>query len=56
MAYVISDECIACGACVSECPVECIKEKDGKVVIEKDDCVECGACAGVCPVDAAKPE
>ena len=30
MAYVISDECIMCGACQSECPVEAISEGDGK--------------------------
>ena len=56
MAHVITDECVACGACESECPVECIKEGDGKYIIDKDVCTECGACAGVCPVDAAKPE
>ena len=22
MAYVISDDCIACGTCIDECPVE----------------------------------
>jgi ferredoxin len=56
MAYVISDECVACGACESECPVDCIKEEDGKYVIDKEACTDCGSCAGVCPVDAAKPE
>ncbi|MDE6986283.1 MAG: 4Fe-4S binding protein, partial [Bacteroides acidifaciens] len=24
MAYVISDDCIACGTCIDECPVEAI--------------------------------
>ena len=33
MAYVISDECISCGACQAECPVEAISEGDGKYVI-----------------------
>ena len=56
MAFVITDECIACGACESECPVSCIKQDGDKYVINKDDCIECEACAGVCPVDAAKPE
>ena len=44
MAYVISDECIMCGACQSE--------GDGKYVIDPDKCIECGACAGTCPVGA----
>ena len=33
MAYVISDECVACGTCAGECPVEAISEGDGKYVI-----------------------
>ncbi len=56
MAYKITDDCIACGACESECPVSCITEKDGKYVIDADQCVECGACADACPVEAPKPE
>ena len=30
MAYKISDDCISCGACAAECPVEAISEGDGK--------------------------
>lgn len=56
MAYKINDDCIACGACESECPVSCISEQDGKYVINAEECIDCGACAGVCPVDAPNPE
>ena len=56
MAYIINDNCIACGVCVSECPVDCIAEGDPKYVIDKDTCIDCGACAGVCPVDACVSE
>ena len=52
MAYVISDDCIACGACAEECPVSAISEGDGKYVIDADTCISCGACAGTCPVSA----
>ena len=52
MAYTISDDCIMCGACVGDCPVEAISEGDGKYVIDADACIDCGACAGSCPVDA----
>ena len=52
MAYKITDECIACGACAAECPVDAITEGDGKFVIDANECIECGACAGACPVDA----
>lgn len=52
MAYVINDECIACGACAGDCPVNAISEGDGKYVIDADTCIDCGACAGSCPVGA----
>ena len=56
MAYKISDDCIACGSCADECPVDCIKEGDGNYEINADECIECGTCASVCPVEAPKPE
>ena len=43
MAYVIGDDCIACGTCIGECPVE---------AINPDLCTECGTCASVCPQEA----
>ena len=52
MAYQISDDCIACGACAAGCPVGAISEGDGKYVIDADTCIDCGACAGTCPVGA----
>ena len=51
MAYKITDACIACGACASECPVEAISEGD-IYVIDEDTCIDCGACADACPVEA----
>ncbi|MBQ3895384.1 MAG: 4Fe-4S binding protein [Clostridia bacterium] len=56
MAYKISDECLACGACAAGCPVECITEGDGKYVIDPEQCIECGSCAEVCPVGAPQLE
>lgn len=55
MAYKISDDCIACGACAGECPVEAISEGD-KYTIDSEKCISCGACAGVCPVGAPSEE
>jgi ferredoxin len=51
MAYVIGDDCIACGTCQGECPVEAISEGE-KYVIDADACTECGTCASVCPSEA----
>jgi ferredoxin len=55
MAYKISDECIACGTCIDECPVDAISEGD-IYVIDTDLCTDCGSCAEVCPVEAIDPE
>ena len=52
MAYKISDECINCGACAANCPVEAISEGDTQFEINADACISCGACAGGCPVEA----
>ena len=56
MAYKISDECIACGACAEGCPVGAISEADGKYVIDADACIDCGSCADACPVGAPAAE
>lgn len=56
MAYKISNECIACGACAGACPVGAISEGDGKYEIDPEKCIECGACADTCPVGAPAQE
>ncbi|MBQ3550044.1 MAG: 4Fe-4S binding protein [Clostridia bacterium] len=56
MAFKISDECISCGACAAQCPVEAIAEGDDKFVIDADKCISCGACADGCPVEAIAEE
>jgi ferredoxin len=56
MALMITDECIACGACITECPNEAISEGE-PYVINPDLCTECVGffdspqCQEVCPVD-----
>jgi ferredoxin len=52
MAYSINDSCIACGACVGDCPVDAIVEGDPIYVINAETCIDCGVCVGSCPVDA----
>ena len=45
MAYVIGEDCISCGTCAGECPVEAISEGAERYT-------ECGTCASVCPSEA----
>ncbi len=54
MSYHILEECIACGACLPECPEGAISE-GAPYAIDPMLCTECGACAEVCPVDACRP-
>jgi len=56
MAYKISDECINCGSCESECPAEAISEENGKRKIDPEKCLSCGSCASVCPTAAISEE
>jgi len=53
-AFVVDPEkCIACGICISQCPVNAITEDtDGKAVINPDLCIACGICTSSCPVSA----
>ena len=52
MAYKIGSDCVSCGACVSECPVDAIAQGDPTYEINADTCVNCGVCVSSCPVDA----
>ena len=54
MAYVINEDCIACGTCIDECPVNAISEGD-IYTIDADTCTDCGACADACPTEAINP-
>jgi ferredoxin len=55
MAYVITDDCTACGSCIDECPAEAISP--GEIYkIDPELCTDCGSCAEVCPVEAIHPE
>jgi NAD-dependent dihydropyrimidine dehydrogenase PreA subunit len=51
---VDGDTCIACGECVTYCPMGAISMQDDVAAIDEDECVECGIClrAKICPVEA----
>jgi ferredoxin len=52
MAYQITDDCIMCAACETECPEGAISAGDGLYVIDAGLCTECASCVEVCPSDA----
>lgn len=52
MAYVINNNCVSCGACENQCPVNAISTGDGKFEIDAATCIDCGSCAGQCPTGA----
>ena len=62
MSLLINEECIACDACIDECPNGAIEEGDPIYVIDPDRCTECvgeydePACIAVCPVDCIIPD
>jgi len=56
MTYVISGECIACGRCFNNCPIQCIAPDGDQYQIDQDRCVGCGTCASLCPLSAISPK
>ncbi len=57
MALKITDDCISCGSCEAECPVNAISAGDDTYVIDANTCVECVGhadspqCQSVCPTE-----
>ena len=53
MAQIDESKCIACGSCLTVCPMAAIGLED-VAVVDQDGCVDCGVCirSGVCPVGA----
>ena len=54
MVYKISNDCVMCGMCELECPVNAIYESGVKYEIDSDICVGCGTCSDICPISAPK--
>ena len=62
MALKITYDCIACAACVEDCPNQAISEGPGIYVIDPQRCTECvgfhdsSQCVAICPVDGCVPD
>ena len=52
MAHKITDECVACGACLDECSSDAIAEGDPIYIIDQEKCTDCGTCVEACPNDS----
>ncbi len=49
------DKCISCGACVSSCPTQAIKQNpDWSIEFDEKKCVRCQICVHACPVGAVR--
>ena len=48
------EECIGCGQCAEDCPLEIITMKDDKPAVDESICIGCGVCLLNCPTGAAK--
>lgn len=49
---VVDDLCMGCTHCMSACPTQAIRVREGKAVIIEERCVDCGNCCKACPVSA----
>ena len=50
---IVADDCIGCGACKINCPIDAISGIQGQYhTIDKEACIKCGQCFKVCPKDA----
>jgi len=56
MPHRITSDCVSCGQCADECPVNAISEGEDQYVIDPDACTDCGNCAEVCPADAIEAD
>jgi len=46
------EKCVACGICVTFCPMKALELNDKKVIFDPERCLGCGVCVYKCPQEA----
>lgn len=54
MPWIRAEDCVSCGVCVNECPVDAISMMGEGAVIDERVCIRCGKCHDVCPHEAVR--
>lgn len=54
--YFVTDRCIGCRLCYSQCPQRCIDVSGRPASIHQSHCLRCGNCFKICPVRAIERE
>lgn len=56
-AVIDSKHCVACGCCVSACPISAIQICHGSFAeVDGTKCIGCGRCAKACPASVIQIE
>lgn len=56
MAYIIGNNCTACGDCMATCMAKAISAGTPIYKIDPDKCVDCGTCMVECMMDAIEED
>ncbi|MBN1675167.1 MAG: 4Fe-4S binding protein [Kiritimatiellae bacterium] len=54
MPWIKTEDCVGCGVCVSECPVQAIAMNEDVAQIDDQACIRCGKCHDICPQEAVR--
>ncbi|MBI1278572.1 MAG: 4Fe-4S dicluster domain-containing protein [Anaerolineaceae bacterium] len=47
------NQCVGCGACISNCPTNALSKRGGKAALVRPDlCIYCANCESLCPHNA----
>lgn len=57
MRFAVDEaKCTMCGACLTTCPTDMVREKRGAIKISFVACIGCGHCMAICPAGAVSCE